>query len=287
MLKKSGSKTSIISNTNVPPLDLLKKQGTREKVQSERQPVTSTPENRKKAEKAIEFSIESPKPHTDRKAIRTSSKPRTKLLRQKSEASIDTIEKPKNNKKEKPSGQPVSEKHESKGLLKSLFSKKTKPVKEAKAHHTAGAEAGPPPASSRDACCRDMVRIFSEDQYILLRGRLELYFKTKAHVGEVSSFLKKMSKYSGDRLPTPEQAQKIFDTYLANDGVALPVNITATTRDRLRNALQDGDMGAFYATVMGGPNEPADEYADAVLPQLADQNWQHYANFVEWQAGST
>jgi hypothetical protein len=286
MLKKSGSKTSIVSNTNVPPLDLLKKQGTREKVQSERQPVISTPKHRKEAEKAIEFSIESPKPQTDRKAMRTSSKPRTKLLRQKSEASIDTIEKPKNNKKEKPSGQPVSENHESKGLLKSLFSKKTKPVKEAKAHHTADAEAGPPPASSRDACCRDMVRIFSEDQYAHLRKPLQHHFDKKAG-GEVSRFLKKMSKYSGDHLPTPEQAQKIFDTYLANDDVELPLNITATTRDKLRNALQDGNRGAFYATVMGGPNEPADEYADAVLPQLADQNWQHYAKFVEWQAGST
>lgn len=286
MIKKSGSKTSIVSNTNVPRLDMLKTEGTREKVQSERQPLTSTPKNRKKAEKAIAFSIESPKPNTDRKAMRTSSKPRTKLLRQKSEASIDTIEKPKNNKKEKPSGQPVSEKHESKGLLKSLFSKKTKPVKEAKAPNAVNTDAGPPPTSSRDACCRDMVRIFSEDQYEDLRGLLQGYFKT-AHVGEVSSFLKEMSAYSGDHLPTQEQAQALFDTYLANDDVELPLNISATTRDRLRNALQDGDMGAFYATVMGGPNEPADEYADAVLPQLADQNWPHYANFVESQARST
>lgn len=289
MIKKSGSKTSIVSTTDVPRLDMLKTEGTREKAKSARQPTTvDTPKQRGKAEQTIQL-LASPPASTERqrKEKSTRNQPKAiKLTRLKSEKAMSRVG---NNKKEKPSGQPAREKPDGKNPLKSLFSRRTKPAKAAApvgVPDAANAEAAPPPSSSRDACCRDMVRIFSEKQYAHLCEPLQRYLNKKALVGEVGLFLEEMSAYSQDHLPTAAQAQTLFDTYLANDDAELPLNITAATRDKLQHALNGGDMKTFYETVMGGPNEPADEYADAVLPQLADANWPHYVNFVESRTGS-
>jgi hypothetical protein len=123
MIKKSNGKTSIVSNTSVPRLDMLKTEGTREKAKSARQPPTvDTPKQRGKAEQTIQL-LASPKAGTDRQKKDKSTKAPSKgikLTRLNSEKAVGRVD---NNKKEKPSGQPASEKPDGKSPLKSLFSK--------------------------------------------------------------------------------------------------------------------------------------------------------------------
>jgi len=281
MIKKSGSKTSIVSNTSVPRLDLLKKEGTREKVQSERQPVTSTPKHRKKAEKTIEFSIESPKPNTDRKTKRTSSKPPTKLLRQKSEATIDTIETPKNNKKEKPS-KPLEHQKSS----KSLFSrnKKAAPTIQSAAKAVQAQTTPvklPTPPTGASNCCRNMLLIFKEEQYKSLKEPLKTYcHDRKIQVDEQHDFLQAIAGYSNDRLPTKREAEQLLDTFGPNGDKALNIDDEPFWH-QVRTAVEEDDMQTFFDKVMGGDNERAGEESDAILPRLAFGLDKKYADFVK------
>lgn len=291
MIKKSAGQQSIVSNRHVPPLDMLKKEGTREKTRSARSPDAekSVRTQRDKAAKAVGFATEEKTAGTERRTKRASEKPEkpTRLLRQQSEKSIREIEpEKKNNKKENPSG-PVTPKSEKPPT--SIFSRKKKPApvipSAAKAAQAQATPAKlPTPPSNSANCCRDMLRIFKEDQFASLREPLRVHCD-KRGVDEQHDFLKAIAGYSSDQLPTRKQAQNLIDTYGPKG--TKPLNIetdnTWTTNpwDTAQAAVEGNDMAAFFATVMGPDHASNSDFASAILPQLALGLAQKYAPFVQ------
>lgn len=285
-----------VSHTTVTPINLKKAKPAAEPTDTEKPLATSVRKTREKAEKVVASPKavtvrEKEKKDGTRQAEKKPAKP-IKLRRQESQKHLDKLKTP-NDKKEKPSTPVKSQKTKSEKSV-SLFSRKKKPAptipSAAQAVQVETTQAtAVKPHGSRDTCCLDMMRIFSEAQFEPLRQPLLQQFDQVDKSGkvlavcEVTAFLAALSAFSETQLPTVQQAQQLFDTYLDRDA-ALTLNLGDEARTRIEQvylkAQQTGDTRPFYEALVGSPDEPADDDAVAVLPQLAAANWPIYQRFL-------
>lgn len=140
-------------------------------------------------------------------------------------------------------------------------------------------------------CLFWMRDIYADDQYKHLRQPLTDHMHNPmVGAAEVVDFLEAIAPYSENHLPTPEKARELCDRFItfkssgnsllfADSGDAL--NITDDVKRAAEQAVDDGDMKAFWAIVVGGPDQTPAEDADAILPQLAVGMPDRYASFLD------
>lgn len=288
-----GNNKSIVSNANVPRLNMLATDGTREKAAkssvrtdsaARTQSTKSVRTQRNNAEKAVAFDTDAPTLGTERKAKREPAKIKkaTKLLRQQSETRIGKIEQEKekkNNKKEKPSA-PLQREKSSTSLFRRKSDKKPAPTIQSAAEAVRAETAKVKPPTHSVNCCRNILLIFKEEQFKHLRVSLEAHCMTVL-VNEQHAFLKDIAQYSNDHLPTLAQARQLIATY-GTPGQPLFLNIENNDPwGAAAAALDRNDLQGFFDVVMGGDLERANDESTAILPQLALGLEQKYLPFVK------
>lgn len=145
--------------------------------------------------------------------------------------------------------------------------------------------------SDIDQCMHWMQEIYSDARYAHLREALSAHMKDpRVGAPEVIDFLQAIAGFSAQNLPSPEQARRLYDQFISPEQTGTSMlffdgdgglNLTHKLKEAARAAIEENNMEAFWAIVIGQPGQPSDDDADAILPQLSAGIRTHYASFLE------